>query len=263
MSEGNGIHLRDEASNPPGGWRKFPDCIMDDYAAQIGITALGVYVCILRHADGQGVAYPSYTRIAKVLGIHRSTVIRAVKTLNVAGLITVGKRTGQNGKQVNLYQLIPTSRIKRLVAQSDGGSRIKRPVPVAQSDGGGRIKRPEREPLQQEPLEQEPRTRGGAGFSEFWEVYPLKQNKAAAQEAWGKLDPNVATGREIVAAVERQKEWDQWRRGVIPHASNWLTRKRWQDAEPPASRQVAERGIASDRTQYAYEPQRDEAETAV
>ncbi len=69
-----------------------------------------------------------------------------------------------------------------------------------------------------------------AGFDAFWQAWPDKRNRKAAVKAWGKLTPGDDLLAQILAAIERQS--DQWRRGIIPHASTWLNNERWED-EPP------------------------------
>ena len=38
----------------------------------------------------------------------------------------------------------------------------------------------------------------------------------------------------IVAAVEQQKTWRQWREGFIPLPTTWLFQERWNDEPEPA-----------------------------
>ena len=44
----------------------------------------------------------------------------------------------------------------------------------------------------------------GEGFDRFWKVYPRKDGKAKAIEAWGKLSPNGELTETIIAALIRQ-----------------------------------------------------------
>src|SRR5262249_32966501 len=95
--------------------------------------------------------------------------------------------------------------------------------------------------LEQElELEQEQETGSGdsplspqgaecAGFAEFWTSFPKKHNKAAALKAWRKLKPTPEVQAAIREALQHQLGSDQWKRGVIPHASTWLNGRRWED----------------------------------
>ena len=69
-------------------------------------------------------------------------------------------------------------------------------------------------------------------FERFWSAYPRKQNKERARRAWKKLNPDVELCRIMSAALERDKQSDQWRRDggeYIPHPSSWLNGRRWED----------------------------------
>ncbi len=70
------------------------------------------------------------------------------------------------------------------------------------------------------------------GFAEFWEAWPVKENRKPAVRAWRKISPDAALVAVIVAAVQRHKQSDRWRRGIIPHASTWLNEERWNDQPP-------------------------------
>ena len=71
-----------------------------------------------------------------------------------------------------------------------------------------------------------------AGFAAFWECWPMKQDKQDAIRAWMKIP--LSEYPPIMAGLERWKKSDQWTtRGVIPHASTWLNKKRWQDEDVP------------------------------
>ena len=60
-----------------------------------------VAVIIVAHADRHGVAYPGIDEIARLTGLHRTTVYRAIPHLEVAGILTVTRRKGK----ANRYRL--------------------------------------------------------------------------------------------------------------------------------------------------------------
>ncbi|MDL2268853.1 hypothetical protein LJC71_04855 [Desulfosarcina sp. OttesenSCG-928-A07] len=71
-------------------------------------------------------------------------------------------------------------------------------------------------------------------FDAFWDAYPRKTGKAAAEKAWKKArdKPDLNT---ILGAIESQKTWDQWRRDggqYIPNPATWLNQGRWDDKPP-------------------------------
>lgn len=70
------------------------------------------------------------------------------------------------------------------------------------------------------------------GFEKFWQAYPKKTAKQAALKAWAKLSPDKELLGTILAAVERDKQSDQWQRDgkqYIPYPATWLNGRRWED----------------------------------
>src|SRR5262249_22290949 len=76
---------------------------------------------------------------------------------------------------------------------------------------------------------------GAEGFNAFWSIYPRKDAKKKAFAAWLKVAPGAELFNTIISAVKRQSQTEQWKRGVIPHATTWLNGERWND-----------KGVASD-----------------
>lgn len=68
-----------------------------------------------------------------------------------------------------------------------------------------------------------------ASFDLFWSKYPWKVDKQRSRRRWRDLNPDAETLEVILAAVESQKQTQQWRDGAIPMPSTWLYRRRWED----------------------------------
>ena len=67
-------------------------------------------------------------------------------------------------------------------------------------------------------------------FEEFWDKYPRKVAKKAAQKAWDKLKND----EKIAASVNIDKHCAYWKakdtdREYIPHPATWLNQGRWDD----------------------------------
>lgn len=81
-------------------------------------------------------------------------------------------------------------------------------------------------------------------FERFWIAYPNHRcGKSSALKAWKKINPSAELAGAIVAAVERQKGWAQWKRDggqYIPMATTWLNQCRWdaEDAKPEGGEQI-------------------------
>jgi hypothetical protein len=84
----------------------------------------------------------------------------------------------------------------------------------------------------------------GGGFLQFWSLYPLKKGKLPAEKKWNQLwkkkEIQEDTLPVLFAALEAQKQSEQWLRGVIPLPKTWLHQRRWLDelhagafVEPP------------------------------
>jgi len=67
-------------------------------------------------------------------------------------------------------------------------------------------------------------------FAEFWDLYPRKDGKAAAEKVFRSQATNDAKADTIITALRKQlpglKARDPQYR---PHARTWLSQKRWQD----------------------------------
>lgn len=69
-------------------------------------------------------------------------------------------------------------------------------------------------------------------FDRFWQAYPRRVGKNAAQKAWAKLKPDAALVEQLLAAITAQREGADWRRDdgeFIPHPASWLNGGRWLD----------------------------------
>ena len=63
-------------------------------------------------------------------------------------------------------------------------------------------------------------------FDKFWQAYPRKTAKGAAERAWAKIKP--ADHAAIHAALDSQRpHWKDPK--FIPHPATWLNGKRWLD----------------------------------
>lgn len=129
--------------------------------ADIGVYGYAVYSAIKMHLNqATGACFPSYATIARMTGIHRSTVIDCVKTLTARKLISPQWRYKENGShasnqynfqgtQINVPSKIQETGIPVPSKQADTsdqtfqGSRPERPPVVAEDDHPSRPEPPE------------------------------------------------------------------------------------------------------------------------
>jgi uncharacterized protein YdaU (DUF1376 family) len=103
---------------------------------------------------------------------------------------------------------------------------------------------PEREDtsLRSVSLPRGKRAGGHPDFADFWEAYPRKVGKGAAEKAFAAAVAKGASVADIAAGLNRQR----WPADVqyIPHPATWLNGRRWEDdpgaaAPPPAQSEPA------------------------
>ena len=92
---------------------------------------------------------------------------------------------------------------------------------------------------EEQPPEDKPKKRGRprktsilsakqqALFERFYEVYPKKVDRATAERAWAKIEPDEEMTEKIVQAVEASKKYDSRfrERQYIPNPASWLNAK--------------------------------------
>lgn len=70
------------------------------------------------------------------------------------------------------------------------------------------------------------------GFTEFWQAYPRKVGKGAAEKAWSKLKPDLQIVLSALAWQSRQDGWTKDQGAFIPHPATYLNQRRWEDEKP-------------------------------
>lgn len=69
-------------------------------------------------------------------------------------------------------------------------------------------------------------------FLNFWKAYPKKVGKGAAWKSWKAKTGTRPALAELVNAIVRQSQSDQWQRDngqYIPNPATWLNQERWED----------------------------------
>lgn len=75
-----------------GNWYWTDKAIIRQYARKVGAVGIAVYDCLASFANIEQTCYPSQQYIGDILGYSRTTVNRAIKTLEHHGLIAIEKR---------------------------------------------------------------------------------------------------------------------------------------------------------------------------
>ena len=69
-------------------------------------------------------------------------------------------------------------------------------------------------------------------FDLFWTAYPKRTGKDLARTAFAKRKVTSALLEEMLSAIAKQKNTDQWKKDggqFIPNPASWLNAGRWQD----------------------------------
>lgn len=72
-------------------------------------------------------------------------------------------------------------------------------------------------------------------FESFWNKYPKKVGKGAAEKAWSKIKAPATTLVEIIKTLEWQIGSAQWQEDggrFIPNPATYLNRRSWEDEMP-------------------------------
>jgi hypothetical protein len=88
-------------------------------------------------------------------------------------------------------------------------------------------------------------------FNAFWERYPKRVARAAAERAWKKLVPDSTTSNAIQAALVNHLE--NWKilgtsQQYIPHGSTWLNNRQWEDE---IDLEASRKSVAAPEKEYA------------
>jgi hypothetical protein len=148
-------------------------------------------------------------------GITRKVVQRAIQNLIRLESISVKSRD-KRYTEINV--------INWPIYQSNGDTEVQEEVQGRDKDGtrtGHNVRREEGKKKQQTP----------DGFARFWETYPRRDAKLAAERAWKKLDPDATLQEQILTALSEQikRDYGKRERDKIPHPATWLNGRYWEN----------------------------------
>jgi hypothetical protein len=229
--------LRDERAR---GWFHLDNAVIDEYLPKIGVTAFAVYACIVRHADPNGNAFPSYTKLQAELGTGRHQVAAAIKKIVDVGLVTI--TPGKRSQNVYHIATVATSAAEELVPIRNQSristSSAEEPELVPQRNSWREI--PPTPPYKEELIK---RTRPNkqdtvsasapspypADFETFWSAYGRKGTKSTAANEWKRHAKGIPLAVILDAipvyfATERVAV-----RGFKLDAERFLSRHVWEN----------------------------------
>lgn len=224
-------------------------------------SGLLLLLAIADHADDDGIAYPSIPKLVKKTRMSRSSVFRAMKPLVESGQLKINSHgTGRDTSEYTIFMPEPARGVDLtpLGSQIDtSGVSDRNPRGVNSETPGVSLlghrtvnqpsglttttsPAPPRGHAEARPTAKAPKTKPLARFDDFWNIYPLKKGKAAAQKAFAKA---VSAGADPQAIIEGAYAYSRECRmkepRFIKYAQGWLNDGRWQDEPEPAYKPTA------------------------
>ena len=221
----------------------------------LSLAAKAVYIVLEFRQGKNGSAWPGVRSIAADAEIDKTTVVRAVRELETAGLIVATRE--QKGRGTS-YSILPE--VSAPCAQSDTlevsapcvpgvraahtGVRAMRTGVSAQRGPNSTSEQDheqnhEHDQLPAEAPKPSKKAQQDADFAAFWEAYPKKVGKKAARKAWDKAKdrPDIDTILVALAVWTQTEQWTKDSGQFIPNPTTWINQGRWDD-EPPQRRAV-------------------------
>lgn len=209
----------------------------------------GLISCMCNQSD---YCWARNATLAKYLGVTEDkSVRRHLAALRDRGYIAV-EQANEGGSTVRKIYINDSAQVQNRPVKNDlppGQKRPPRPVkndrqnnininnipPIAPLEGcnecaSANASKPSR-PRQKsgEPVKLSPEAE--TQFSAFWDAYPVHKDKQRARLRWAQIAPTEELLAEILAAIAKLKQSDDWQRDIIPLPSTFLFNRRWEDAE--------------------------------
>ena len=162
-------------------------------------------------------------QLVELTGLHKQHVWRTVTELIDRNMVTKGGYKLAFQKDYQRWRELP----KGVTSHHElpkGVTQLPKGVTKVTKGGGHKIKQYTKDTMRDSPV---------LTFTQFWEAYPNKKGRKAAEKAWDKLAPPPELVETILEAVEEQKHGEEWKRDggrFISHPARWLNDQRWEDA---------------------------------
>ena len=176
-----------------------------------GLTPTKKFILVIlsNYADVEGTCYPSYSHIAKIIGLKTTKGVRlAIKEFEELGYLRIEHRIAEHGGYTsNKYHLT-------LGGISDDPS-ISNDQSLVSSDTSN-------------TKDKTKTNTDSDSFIEFWKIYPRRIGRKTASKSFHKFDEKHYSkilystnlfARDNIGTEER----------FIPHPTTWLNQERWLD----------------------------------
>ena len=207
-------------------WFRLYDEVLNDPKVQrLAGDTFKFWINVLCIASKHGGVLPSIEDMAFELRVSISVCTSEISVLKQAGLIDGDKRLRPHGWDKRQYKSdTSTERVKRFRERSSNVAvTVDETGPDTDTETDTDTEKKERKNKQKE---RKSRSASSAEFDLFWNSYPKKVGRGAAEKAWQKAIA-VSSVEEIVRVVQVYP-WGEDKQ-FIPHPATWLNQKRWQD----------------------------------
>ena len=217
--------------------------VKGDHASLLPSAALAALELIeYFNEDEGGTAWPSCKTIASGIGRSEATVIAIIHQFEQRGHLRVEWGKQGRGHSNRYWMIIKPQQAKvsdqRKPQQAKVSAATENLSPLQENLSPAKIKpQPAKETLSYRTTLEPSEDIYPPDFENFWNAYPRKKAKRAAERAYQKiLSKKLATADELIAGAERYAiECANEPPKYTLHASNWLNDRRWTDAPEPAA----------------------------
>jgi DNA-binding HxlR family transcriptional regulator len=112
----------------------------------------------------------------------------------------------------------------------------------------------------QENKDKEDKDKESSSFDEFWDIYPLKRDKQAAERAWRKA-LRMTPPERIIAAARAYRDDPERKPDFTKYPATWLNAGAWENDYTPASEERRQR-IEEELAEYRAEQRRLEEQSS-
>lgn len=214
------------------------------WEADLPTTEKMVLLAIADSADDDGGnAWPSVATLARKASVTPRRVQQVIQALIHRGLLTVesqagGLRSMRHDRRPNLY-CIHLNGVKHISPGKPDG--VKSDAPRGEIFDTHGVKPISPNPSIDPSLEETPTTQttvavvgssAAREFDKFWQVYPRREARKAAEAAWARARRTV-DAETIIAGARRYADDPNRDPAFTAHASTWLNQGRWDDEPLP------------------------------
>lgn len=200
-------------------FRLYDDVLNDPKVQRLDGDTFKFWINMLCIASKRGGVLPSIEDMAFEMRVSVLVCTMKIDVLKVAGLLDGDKRLRPHGWDKRQYKSdTSTERVKRFRERSSN-------VAVTVDETGPDTDT-DTEQKQIKKTNKKSRSASSAEFDQFWNCYPKKVGRGAAEKAWLKAIA-VTTAEEITRVVQAYP-WGEDKQ-FIPHPATWLNQRRWQD----------------------------------